>query len=41
MPSVLERLPVKARRGSKSRCHLLTDGSTEIVATRLTSLIVP
>lgn len=41
MPSRLDHLPAKARRGSKPRCHLLTDGAPERVAARLTGLIAP
>lgn len=35
------RLPRRAQRGSKPRCHLLTHGSAEEVAARLTGLIAP
>jgi len=38
---LLERLDPKARRGSKPRCHLLTHGSSDEVAARLTSLVTP
>ena len=41
MRSLLDRLSVKERRGSKPRCHLLTHGSREQVAARLTGLIDP
>lgn len=41
MPSPLNKLPAKARRGSKARCHLLTDGAPELVVERLTSLSAP
>jgi hypothetical protein len=36
---LLQQLEPKARRGSKARCHLLTHGSKEEVAQRLTRLI--
>lgn len=35
------RLGAKAQRGSKPRCHLLTDGSPDIVAARLTEIAAP
>lgn len=41
MSSLLERLKPKERRGSKPRCHLLTHGSPDAVAARLTALAVP
>jgi hypothetical protein len=41
MPSPLDRLPVKERRGSRLRCVLLTDGPGEQVAQRLTALVWP
>jgi len=41
MSQLIERLPVKARRGSKPRCHLLTHGTRQEVADRLTDLIHP
>jgi len=41
MNSLLERLEPKDRRGSKPRCHLLTHGSVEDVAARLTNLVSP
>jgi hypothetical protein len=41
MNSNLLRLKPKERRGSKLRCHLLTHGSREEVAVRLTQLIRP
>ncbi|MHB1328182.1 MAG: hypothetical protein ACYC2K_08275 [Gemmatimonadales bacterium] len=31
----------RAQRGSKPRCHLLTHGAPEIIASRLTSLVAP
>ena len=36
---LLQKLPPKAQRGSKARCHLLTHGGREDVARRLTRLI--
>jgi len=39
MTDLLLRLKPKKRRGSKPRCHLLTHGSPEEVAARLTRLI--
>lgn len=41
MTDLLLRLQPKERRGSKPRCHLLTHGSPEEVAARLTGLIQP
>ena len=41
MSILLERLKPKERRGSKPRCHLLTHGSQDAVAARLTALIKP
>jgi hypothetical protein len=41
MTDLIEVLPSRARRGSKPRCHLLTHGSDEEVAARLTSLVAP
>ncbi len=41
MNELLQRLPKKARRGSKPRCHLLTHGTATEVAGRLTALIEP
>jgi hypothetical protein len=41
IPDYLELLLPKARRGSKPRCHLLTHGSAEDVAERLTMLVKP
>ena len=41
MSDLLQRLNPKERRGSKPRCHLLTHGSADEVATRLTSLAAP
>jgi len=38
---LLSRLNPRQRRGSKPRCHLLTHGSPEEVAARLTRLIEP
>ena len=38
---LLQQLEPKARRGSKARCHLLTHGSREEVAQRLTWLSAP
>lgn len=37
----IEALGVRARRGSKPRCHLLTDVSRELVADTLSKLIQP
>lgn len=36
-----ENLGRNAQRGSKPRCHLLTDGSPDVVAASLTALIAP
>jgi len=41
MSILLERLKANQRRGSKPRCHLLTHGSPDAVAARLTALIAP
>jgi len=41
MPDYFALLQPKARRGSKARCHLLTLGSPEEVAKRLTKLTEP
>ncbi len=41
MNGLLERLKPRARRGSKPRCHLLTHGSVDVVAARLTALVAP
>lgn len=41
MNSLLYRLNQKERRGSKPRCHLLTHGSPDVVASRLTALVAP
>ncbi len=41
MSILLERLKPKERRGSKPRCHLLTHGSLDAVAARLTALVAP
>jgi len=38
---LLQRLKPRERRGSKPRCHLLTHGSVDEVAARLTSLATP
>jgi hypothetical protein len=38
---LIQLLPLKAQRGSKPRCHLLTLGSPEKVAARLSALIKP
>ena len=38
---LLQRLKPNERRGSKARCHLLTHGSVDAVAERLTDLIAP
>lgn len=38
---LLDQLKAKERRGSKARCHLLTHGSPEVVAGRLTQLLAP
>ena len=38
---LLQRLPGNQQRGSKPRCHFLTHGSREQVASRLTGLINP
>jgi hypothetical protein len=39
--TVLKRLRPNERRGSKPRCHLLTHGSPDVVAERLTALVDP
>lgn len=39
--AALERLPTRARRGSKPRCHLLTHGSPDQVARRLAHIVAP
>ncbi len=39
--SLLLKMPRKDRRGSKPRCHILTHGTRNEVAERLTSLIAP
>ena len=41
MSVLFERLKPKERRGSKARCHLLTHGSPDAVAARLTALVTP
>jgi len=41
MSTLLERLPKRARRGSKPRCHGMTHGNPKDVAARLTELIAP
>lgn len=41
MSILFERLKVRERRGSKPRCHLLTHGSPDAVAARLTALAAP
>ncbi len=41
MSDLLQRLKPRERRGSKPRCHLLTHGSTDEVAARLSSLAAP
>ena len=41
MSKVFKELGNKAQRGSKPRCHLLTHGSPEEVAARLTALAAP
>jgi hypothetical protein len=41
MSILFERLKAKERRGSKPRCHLLTHGSPDAVAARLTALAAP
>ena len=41
MSILLERLKPRERRGSKPRCHLLTHGSRDVVAARLTGLVAP
>lgn len=41
MSELLKRLGLKERRGSKPRCHWLTHGTAEDVASRLTALIAP
>ena len=41
MTDLLRRLKWKERRGSKPRCHLLTSGSLDEVAARLTALSAP
>jgi hypothetical protein len=41
MSSMFPKLKVNQQRGSKPRCHLLTEGTASDVAARLTSLIAP
>ncbi len=41
MNTLLERLTSNRRRGSKPRCHLVTHGTPEAVAARLTALAAP
>lgn len=41
MNSLLGRLPFKAQKGSKPRCHLLTHGDRRMIAERLTMLAEP
>lgn len=41
MTRIFPKLSARAQRGSKPRCHLLTEGSPEIVAARLTALGAP
>ena len=41
MSILLEHLKANQRRGSKPRCHLLTHGSRDTVAQRLTALVAP
>jgi len=41
MNDLLDKLPENRRRGSKPRCHWITQGSAEEVASRLTRLIAP
>ncbi len=41
MSGLVDQLKPRERRGSKPRCHLLTHGSPEAVAERLTALAAP
>lgn len=41
MNPLIGRLNPKERRGSKPRCHLLTHGTSDEVAERLTALVAP
>jgi len=41
MSALFSQLKQKDRRGSKPRCHLLTHGSPDAVAARLTTLVAP
>lgn len=41
MSGLFDRLRPRERRGSKPRCHLLTHGSPDAVAARLTALAAP
>lgn len=41
MNELIEQLKLKERRGSKPRCHLLTHGTANEVAARLSALVAP
>ena len=41
MNPLIGQLNAKERRGSKPRCHLLTHGTADVVAARLTALVAP
>lgn len=41
MNDLLKRLKRKERAGSKPRCHWLTHGPRDVVATRLTKILEP
>ena len=41
MKPLFEKLKSKEQRGSKPRCHLLTHGSPDIVAARLSGIVAP
>lgn len=41
MNSLLGRLPSRAQKGSKPRCHLLTHGDRNVIAEDMTKLIEP
>ncbi len=41
MSILLQRLKRNQQRGSKPRCHLLTHGSPDAVAAKLTALVAP
>lgn len=41
MTKAFKQLGANAQRGSKPRCHLLTHGSADVVAARLTELATP